>query len=232
MATREETAYYERTHQAGKTMSLLTPFWTALIFVVGLIITNIIANAWRRRGWLFEQKMNYVKERYNRRVQINSQISTLIDSRILHSRNYASIIMENDIEKIQEERKIYRSSVNEWHSKIHSLIVEMKSVFDPMTAYEFDRYFPVEFSSIDQKLSRARKDVEKGGNLYKAYISDAENLLYLLNARAREFSTGLQRTSDRDKKYIEQEPEIEIRNIENLSHTYLFKALFEPRSNT
>ncbi|WP_156419859.1 hypothetical protein [Aureimonas sp. N4] len=212
-------------------MSLINGLWAAFIFLMGLIVTNIVANAWRRRGWLFEQKMTYTKERYLRRSSIISSSFSLIDVRITASRTYIGALRELKMESICDERKIYRLVVNEWHSKIHSLITEMKESFSYQLAYNFDHYFPPEFSKVDSLLGNARRDIEASKGNHEIYLKEAVQILDILNAEARNMSADMQRTMERDKTYIEQRPEVTIENIEILSHTYLLKALFQPRSN-
>jgi hypothetical protein len=209
-------------------MNYFSSIWTPVVWILGIVITNSIATSWRRKGWLFEQRMTYYKERYFRRNSVIQSAFNLVDKRIVASRNYSNTLSQNDPNALPEERKTYRSIVNEWGSSIHLLIIDMKTTFDDETGREFDRFFPKRFHNVDEYLRSARIAVENSDAEYTKFIRYAEEEIKHINATARAMSYKLQEKADIDKNYIDATPHISIENIEVLSYAYLLKSLFQP----
>lgn len=221
---------YANYRRRERVMHIIGIIWAAIGFVAAAIVSGAIAAAWQRRSWLFQQKMTYTKEKYDKKIKLNTELFLLIDRRIVATRHYVEAIISIEDENIKDERKKYRLVVDDLNIRIPSFIDEIRSIYGFELAFKFDGYFPAEFSHIDAQLRNARLRVESGEYRFWDSISDANATLKRMNIEARDFSRQMRFLSERDKDYIELKPEISYENEDSLSYSYLLKSLFKPRA--
>lgn len=212
---------------------MLTVFgWlaTGLTFIVGAVVSGAIAFDWQRRSWLFDQRMSYAKDGFQKKTELTSFIFGLVSERVYATRNYISALRTKDLIEIRLEREKYRSVVSKWNIEFPPCVVRMKYIFSVNRAYKFDGYFPAEFSKLDAMLGSARKSIEIGNYNIDKILDDASGIVYTINFEAGDFSSQMLLSAEKQKEYIESRPKIAYENIDDLTHTYLLKALFKPRT--
>lgn len=201
-----------------------------IIFLLSSFVAAGIAGAWQRRSWVFEQRMSRMKENFDRKIDLVSEIFALIDARRTASYYYIDALKTRNLEIISEERMLYRDEVKLWGSKIPSLTIKLKTTFSHQICYDFDNYFPVEFSLVDSALRRARLRIERGSGDFISCIEEADANLHMINFHARLMSSDLLQNAEGDRLSIEQRPKISTENIQELTYSYLLKSLFKAKA--
>ncbi|MEF2547794.1 hypothetical protein VQ045_11545, partial [Aurantimonas sp. E1-2-R+4] len=171
------------------------------------------------------------KEQYDQKIKLIAQIFSLVDERVVASRNYATVLESLDVDRVNSEREKYREIVGRWNRNISGLLIQTKTAFSPQVCYDMDRYFLPEFSSLDAKLRAIREWEEPIEERFRN-LQEVRESLNDINIEARELSTQLLYRARDERAFVEQRPRISWANRDVLTHIYLFKSLFKPRTYT
>jgi len=200
-----------------------------LTVIIGGAIGGAVAFKWQKRGWLFQQKLKRVADKYEIQMSATRDFFNLVDKRVYASRLYLSTLLEKNMQEIAAERERYKATVFEWNEKISGLLIVIEARFRDGRANELDGYFLPAFSELDRKLRAARKSVELGSSLGDDLTKSIRGDLYLINHHAREVMYSMLGETRDIALAIDERPSINISNIDDLTSWYLFKSLFQAR---
>lgn len=203
-------------------LSFLAQTWIIQTFVVAWVAFHLqeisLANT---------RKRDRLQAAYERKVEAAKALYSLIGRRIYASRRYLEVL-EEEHDKISEERQKYRDTVTEWNEQAQLHQVTILLEFDSYFGLLVDHKYNPSFRKTDSLLRRNRLTIEAGNPSNKTLSREIVHELDDLNRVSLDVFREMLKEARKDRNIMDEKVAISEENIDQISYGRLFKALLQP----